>query len=713
MAIPVQVENEVITGKSLRSETCGMEYNASVIKAMTATLYNYKKEAVVREYSTNITDSHTDTGCPEKAGYVKVPTQIDPTIEFHDKGVGLSVDDVYNIFTVLGRSTKRGDNKTSGSMGFGSKSYAAVSDQMTVTSVKNGVKIVVLCYMNRQGELAADVKSEKMCDEENGTIISIPVKLSEVSSWQEACARVLGAFRVPHKVNTFGAYQDEYDAIREVCETARKEGSVFVQDTSVELKGHRSNTLALMGDILYDLPDFNNLIGNTRLKTVAQNMFEKGFYVTCFNIGDLDHAPSREAISYDPQTFTHVRKRINSDINKYYKDFCKQVGDVTNINFYKFYHKFYKTPVWETLEHHELPFTKGKQLRYLDPACKGGYYSNYYGITMLAGYDSIRGFIPSAGGSDVVFSSSVQVLDQSRILKIRKPVIVYSENEKGIYKIKESLQNIHKKFETSVLYVDSKEIAEHLQQWLGEGDVICGDSYSPKKTLHKSGGRKGGFGIKQDSETVATFVELTDSGYTKTSGKVDLSQEGVYYVPVDEIIIKGILPKKETKFYAHTDDVLKMLKIVGGKVAVFKNNNNKGKISRNNVPSLSEAFTKIVKSYKKDIIQHLVWEDNPMYHFTDKEKVIIENKPVTKKLIDTYKVKSQTQDVVKNILKVSKFNLTETKLYEQQKLSRDKLQKKVKDIAQETLTKLPLADMFGHNRMEDFKYYLKLEKVIK
>lgn len=222
MAIPVKVENEVIIGKSSRSEECGLEMNASVVKAVTSTLYNYKKEAVVREYSTNITDSHNASGKTGAKGYVHVPTRINPVIEFRDYGLGMSEDDIYNIYTVLGKSTKRGDNTTNGSLGFGSKSYGTVCDQMVVTSVKDGVKTVVVCYKNRKGMLAADTKSISNTNEGNGTLVSIPVKIGEVRQWQEVAAKVLGAFKVPYNNNGFGDYLIDVKSFKNESEKRSK-----------------------------------------------------------------------------------------------------------------------------------------------------------------------------------------------------------------------------------------------------------------------------------------------------------------------------------------------------------------------------------------------------------------------------------------------------------------------------------------------------------
>ena len=62
MAIPVTPEYEVNVGKSKESQDFGFHFSAKLARTLAETLYDYKVEAVVREYSTNITDSHTDAG---------------------------------------------------------------------------------------------------------------------------------------------------------------------------------------------------------------------------------------------------------------------------------------------------------------------------------------------------------------------------------------------------------------------------------------------------------------------------------------------------------------------------------------------------------------------------------------------------------------------------------------------------------------------------
>ena len=120
MAIPVVIETEVYQGKSTRSANFGMEFSAKLARTLSTTLYNYKIEACIREYATNITDSHNDAGKEGLAGYIHLPTSLEPWYEAQDFGLGMTEDTIYTIFTIYGKSTKEGNNSTNGNRGFGS-----------------------------------------------------------------------------------------------------------------------------------------------------------------------------------------------------------------------------------------------------------------------------------------------------------------------------------------------------------------------------------------------------------------------------------------------------------------------------------------------------------------------------------------------------------------------------------------------------------------
>lgn len=714
MAIPVTTENEVIIGKSSRSEVCGMEMNASVVKAVTSTLYNHKKEAVVREYATNITDSHNDSGNRGLKGYVHVPTKMHPFIEFHDKGLGMSEDTIYNVFTVLGKSTKRGDNTTNGSLGFGSKSYGTVCDQMTVTSVKDGIKCVVVCYKDRTGMLAADTKSLTETNEPNGTIVSIPVKISEVASWQETAARVLGAFDVQHEVNTFGDYQSLYEEMVTLCKEVRQKGTVFSHNFSNVMHQMRSSKCVLMGDVIYTLPDFNTLLPNLKIRNSLESVANSSFLMTHFNIGDLDHAPSRESISYDDVTFRKVKHRVSKITLMEIRKLEEQLGDVSNISYYKFRKQFQDTPVYNFLSKTPMPFLKGETLFRCCPSIGGRRWIKK--ITLLGDdnkFGRIRGNVVSACGNYGVFSSIVNSFDQARLFDIKNPLILFSEKEKGIFKLKDTLNKAQSETGRQfILVVDTKAQAENVYAWFGEGEVECGDKYSPEKNSRTKGNKskRSSYGIKEDWETVGKVYTINENGYSSTTKKVDLTQDGVYFMDSDELIrVNGFVKGKESK-YSMNYNLANLLNTLEVKQVVVKNKNNQGKINRSGVKPVGSVLKERLKDYKKSIIKTSIWKNGKRLTPDYDKPLLVKSKTYSK--VKTI-VNSKEDAVVEKACDVSLFGLDSTPAYRKEVERFNLLTSKVSEEVESLKEKLPLWKHIRNKDEDAVVHYLKLEKVIK
>ena len=73
--------------------------------------------AVLREVTTNALDAHVAAGVTRPSR--STPTELAPVLTIKDYGVGLSVEDIRNIFSQYGASTKRETNDQVGSLGLG------------------------------------------------------------------------------------------------------------------------------------------------------------------------------------------------------------------------------------------------------------------------------------------------------------------------------------------------------------------------------------------------------------------------------------------------------------------------------------------------------------------------------------------------------------------------------------------------------------------
>lgn len=144
------------------------------IMSVLTDLYSDPVAAVIREYSTNGYDAHIEAGF---FGPIEVtlPTVYQQTFTVRDFGAGLDLDDLYRIYSRYGASTKRESNDVVGMLGLGCKSGLTYTNQFTIVSIKNGVQITALVYLQENGVGAIDVVDTKATTEPSGVLISIPV----------------------------------------------------------------------------------------------------------------------------------------------------------------------------------------------------------------------------------------------------------------------------------------------------------------------------------------------------------------------------------------------------------------------------------------------------------------------------------------------------------------------------------------------------------
>lgn len=121
------------------SISMGVSDDAALMHILSSTLYTHPQLAVVREIICNAWDAHI------AAGKTDTPIQItltEDTLTVRDYGFGIAHAEIGPIYGVYGNSTKRGDSKSTGGFGLGSKAPFAYTDNFEVTSHHLGVKTI-------------------------------------------------------------------------------------------------------------------------------------------------------------------------------------------------------------------------------------------------------------------------------------------------------------------------------------------------------------------------------------------------------------------------------------------------------------------------------------------------------------------------------------------------------------------------------------------
>lgn len=288
--------NEVVLSNVGTTGEFKIRNSAKAFKILSDGLYSNKIRAIVRELSCNALDSHVGAGKADVPFEVHLPTVLEPWFSVRDFGLGLSGDQVVNIYTTYFESTKTDSNAFIGALGLGSKSPFSYTENFTVTAIKDGIKRIYSAFINEAGVPSIAEMGEELTDEGNGVEVKFSVTdRHDYSSFQNEARRVFMWFdRKPTVIGVHGfeCREPEYKEMNIIP-------GVHVRDTN--------ECIALMGNIAYPLnniPDIEKHLGD------LASLIQCGLVLT-FEIGELDFAASREQLSYIPLTLNNIRKKLD------------------------------------------------------------------------------------------------------------------------------------------------------------------------------------------------------------------------------------------------------------------------------------------------------------------------------------------------------------------------------------------------------------------
>ncbi|MBA2725768.1 MAG: hypothetical protein H0U53_07255 [Actinobacteria bacterium] len=233
--------------------------------------------ACIREYSTNALDSNIAAGNPDPIK-VTLPHPGHPYLTIEDAGLGLSLDELRNLYSMYGASSKRESNAYNGCLGVGSKAGLAYAVSFTVTAIRDGEQVVAT-IAKVDGTATIRVLDISPTAGRNGVTITIPIKACDYaatiskadslfSHWSEDSVLVDG--QPPSRL----AYKD----------------ALWLDDDVCVLPNIRrdSHSLIVMGNVPYPVP-------------TAQHYGT--LVIARVDYGLVDFTPSRESLNMsDPST---------------------------------------------------------------------------------------------------------------------------------------------------------------------------------------------------------------------------------------------------------------------------------------------------------------------------------------------------------------------------------------------------------------------------
>jgi len=288
-------------------------------------LYSNRILAVLREYSTNAFDAHVEAGWASRPIEVTMPSVFDSTLRIRDYGVGLPWDDVRNIYSCYGASTKRNTNSQVGSLGFGSKSGWTYADSFTITSYYNGTKTIYEAYIDNSevGEIS-QLLSEPT-DEENGVEIAIKVKTQDINTFAREAKALYKRWLPRPIIKNSHDVVNYLDSVSDVVLLSGKGWSFYKAHDRWANNRH----VVMMGNIPYplDLSIFDRY--SPKEKWVFE-LHEMDLVINA-EIGDVEFVPSREALKYTTKTLTYLKAKIHDIYAQMAKDLSDKIATAKNL----------------------------------------------------------------------------------------------------------------------------------------------------------------------------------------------------------------------------------------------------------------------------------------------------------------------------------------------------------------------------------------------
>lgn len=261
------------------------------IMSLLTEAYEDAELAIIREYSTNALDAHVEAGVTKPIEVTVTDSNfIIPSemfLKVRDYGNGLSIQDIHNIYSQYGKTTKNESNDYVGSLGIGCKSALAYTSQFTFTSVKDGVRCQVIVSKDEDNAASMTVIDTSVTDDPSGVEIVVPLK------------RFNG---VSQKAKEFFRYWEKGTVL------LNGEAPILIEGLKVSqnllLVPGANDHRVVMGNIPYPARFSSHELG-----------LPDGYSIVAFvDIGDVHFTPSRESLKVDSRKTKETLARVGQEV---------------------------------------------------------------------------------------------------------------------------------------------------------------------------------------------------------------------------------------------------------------------------------------------------------------------------------------------------------------------------------------------------------------
>jgi hypothetical protein len=310
MILEKQTQAVVLQEGEQTQDSIGMSLDLDsaqiLMQMLSKNLYSDDIGSTVRECASNALDSHRRAGTTDPI-IVSFGANKDGNYEFsvEDFGIGLDAEDVKNIISKYGKSTKRNSANELGMMGLGFKAPLAYCSSFYFVCRKNGVERKYMMYEGEEVN-TIDLLYETSTDQKNGVKVIVPVRFYDRSSFISKIKEQLAYFENVY-FNVDGVDNDFTIMRHEHFQWSPLSAN--------------SNLHICLDNVYYPI-DFGKLGIDTIYFPVGLR----------FSLTDgLFPTPNRESLRYTTEAKAVIMKKLQSVANFFVEKYNETVQDTTDI----------------------------------------------------------------------------------------------------------------------------------------------------------------------------------------------------------------------------------------------------------------------------------------------------------------------------------------------------------------------------------------------
>ena len=293
------------------------ENKAVFFSLLSESIYTYGRLAGVREIISNALDA-TVRAKSSRPIQIKGPSALQPSFSVRDFGPGLVDQEIDDLYTCLGASSKKEVEDEVGFFGVGALSPFAYVESFNVQSFKDGLVRLYSIFMNEKGVPEVAFINESKTDEPNGLCVSYNVKREDLVAFCNDIDQTL-TYIEPDKyiyAKKVAYYKDVIKANKNLV--LNFDDKIFI--SAKQYYGSDQKNQLVMGGVCYEFdPAF-----------VGKELFNRYVVTIEAPIGAVSVQASREKLKLNTKTTAYIKEIVNYIYKNIEAEVQKQVDAADN-----------------------------------------------------------------------------------------------------------------------------------------------------------------------------------------------------------------------------------------------------------------------------------------------------------------------------------------------------------------------------------------------